>query len=189
VTGPPTAVLHHCIQPEHRACLPPHSLQYSLSQHEGEDEYDCDDSEEGQQRPVGRRGRRGAGFAAPAPAEELKMVLVVNDELKMGKGKIGGWLGWALVGKLGGTAAVAITWLHWLPAQPPLLSQLWLHAPVCLLPLLLHACRRAVRARGSGSGGAAARCTAGCGAGAVGALRPAQDLPQGQLHPGESASQ
>lgn len=36
------------------------------------------------------RPRRRPGAAAPSSREELKMVLVVNGELRMGKGKIGG---------------------------------------------------------------------------------------------------
>ena len=171
--------------------LPTH---YCLPQHEGEDEYDSDDSEEGQQQPVGRRGRRSAGFAAPAPAEELKMVLVVNDELKMGKGKIGGRRGGARW-----RANLVHCSCHHVAASvgcPPAatsaaassLATALSSLPACLLSRPF-ARRRTVRARGCGSGGAAARCAAGCGAGAVGALRTAQDLPQGQLHPGESASQ
>ena len=35
---------------------------------------------------------RRARSAQPPPAEELKLVLVVNDALKMGKGKIGEYL-------------------------------------------------------------------------------------------------
>lgn len=44
-------------------------------------------SEEDSPRPARRAARR----RVPPPAEELKMVLVVNDSLKMGKGKIGEW--------------------------------------------------------------------------------------------------
>ena len=36
--------------------------------------------------------RRAPRQQAPAPTEELKLVLVVNDSLKMGKGKIGMFL-------------------------------------------------------------------------------------------------
>lgn len=48
---------------------------------------------EGEGPRVHRRRHR-----VPAPREELKMVLVVNDELKMGKGKIGAQCAHAAVG-------------------------------------------------------------------------------------------
>lgn len=71
------------------ACLALGYLLGWLSQHgasgQVDDEYS--DSEDEQQPAAGRR--RAAGAAVRMPAEELKMVLVVNDELKMGKGKIG----------------------------------------------------------------------------------------------------
>ncbi|PSC72483.1 Peptidyl-tRNA hydrolase mitochondrial [Micractinium conductrix] len=47
--------------------------------------------------PAARRRRRPS-HAAAHPTEELKMVLVVNDELKMGKGKIGAQCAHAAVG-------------------------------------------------------------------------------------------
>ncbi|KAI7841693.1 hypothetical protein COHA_004560 [Chlorella ohadii] len=58
-------------------------------------EYDSDDSGEGQPARARRRGPRALGSQ---PREELKMVLVVNDELKMGKGKIGAQCAHAAVG-------------------------------------------------------------------------------------------
>jgi hypothetical protein len=36
-----------------------------------------------------RPARRAPRRRPPTPAEELKLVLIVNDSLKMGKGKIG----------------------------------------------------------------------------------------------------
>ena len=56
-----------------------------------EDNYETGaDSDEGEEVRSGRRRRTVGSRLAAAPTEELKMVLVVNDELKMGKGKIGG---------------------------------------------------------------------------------------------------
>lgn len=60
----------------------------SLQARVDEGGYDSDESQEA--GAGGGRRRRGGGPASlAAPREELKMVLVVNDELKMGKGKIG----------------------------------------------------------------------------------------------------
>ncbi len=56
-------------------------------------EYETDD-EEGAGRGAAPRPRaRRPAHAAAHPTEELKMVLVVNAELKMGKGKIGEFWG------------------------------------------------------------------------------------------------
>ncbi|KAI3427923.1 hypothetical protein D9Q98_006315 [Chlorella vulgaris] len=59
----------------------------------GGDEYASDASEDPVPRP-----RRRPGAAAPSSREELKMVLVVNGELRMGKGKIGAQCAHAAVG-------------------------------------------------------------------------------------------
>ena len=145
--------------------LPTH---YCLPQHEGEDEYDSDDSEEGQQQPVGRRGRRSAGFAAPAPAEELKMVLVVNDELKMGKGKIGGRMGGgSLAGELGALQLPPRRCFGWLPARR-YLSRRFLTRHCPLLPPCLPACSHGHLLAG-----------AQCAHAAVGAVERLHDARQG----------
>ncbi|KAL4444368.1 hypothetical protein ABPG75_012105 [Micractinium tetrahymenae] len=61
-------------------------------------EYETDD-EEGAGRSARPRPRtRRPAHAAAHPTEELKMVLVVNAELKMGKGKIGAQCAHAAVG-------------------------------------------------------------------------------------------
>jgi hypothetical protein len=54
----------------------------------GLQESDGDSDEDRASEAPSSRGMRRQ--RVPAPREELKMVLVVNDELRMGKGKIGG---------------------------------------------------------------------------------------------------
>jgi peptidyl-tRNA hydrolase len=57
----------------------------------GDSGYESDESgEAAPAAPAGQRRGGGGGSALGGPREELKMVLVVNSELKMGKGKIGG---------------------------------------------------------------------------------------------------
>lgn len=119
-----------------------------------------------------RRFAVGCSSACRLPASLSCMSLalprqVVNDELKMGKGKVRLW-------------------------QPNASSRC--PANRCQLCLLREcitvvaafppADRGAVRARGGGCRGAAARAAADGGAGALGALRPAQGLPARLLHPG-----
>ncbi len=73
----------------HHMCSPP-SSQQRCSQWTIKPALQEDDSDEDRvsEAPSSRGMRRQR---IPAPREELKMVLVVNDELRMGKGKIGWW--------------------------------------------------------------------------------------------------
>jgi len=64
---------------------------------DADSDYDGDDTDGDGEGPLGEDG--GPAFdAAGTPTEELKMVLCVNDELKMGKGKIAAQCAHAAVG-------------------------------------------------------------------------------------------